>query len=183
MAPPTSPSRSRRFIGRSTSESRSSIPLTCTGRSRTNSSSAAPSKTGVATWLSPPSSATNAAPTEATWESTAGSVRPPRVRRLAQAAGDRSDRSLLSASRRYDGRDRRHRRRDGRPRQPGQSQVPRSVRSGARDDPPRACCSPDQRAADRVFTLDERRRGERRPIPSASWASDSLRIARSDAAF
>ena len=50
--------------------------------------------------------------------------------------------------------DRGDRRRDGRAGARGQGALPRPVRGGARDDPPRARGAPDHRAADRVLALD-----------------------------
>ena len=134
----TTPSRSRRSTARSTSASRCSTRPTCTGRSRTSSSSAARSRTGATRSCSRPSSASCADRT-ATRIGINGRPEYVRagVRREPAAARRRPHRSLLPAPRRPDDADRGHRRRDGRAGARRQGPLPRTVRGGARDDPPR----------------------------------------------
>ena len=105
------------------------------------------------------------------------------VRRVAAAARRRSHRPLLSASRRHERADRGHRRRDGRARRRGQGAVPRAVRSGARDDPPRPRGASDLRAAERVLAVVARPGGRDFLARAASWESDSCPTARSAVDF
>ena len=86
-------------------------------------------------------------------------VRQRGVRGVAAAARRRPHRPLLPAPRRPGDADRGDRRRDGRARRGGQGALPRPVRGGARDDPPRARRAPDPRAADRVLAVGARARG------------------------
>ena len=81
------------------------------------------------------------------------------VRRLAAAAEDRHDRSLLSAPRRSRGADRGHRRRDGRSRQGREGPLSRVVGSGARNRPTRARRASHHRAADGILAVVARARG------------------------
>ena len=78
---------------------------------------------------------------------------------LAARLGVDAHRPLLPAPRRPDRADRGDRRRDGRARRGGQGALPRPLRGGRRDDPPRARRASDQRAAERVLAVDARSRG------------------------
>ena len=103
------------------------------------------------------------------------------VRGVAAAPRHRAHRPLLPAPRGSGHADRGDRRRDGRAGGRGQGPLPRALRGGAGDDPPRARHAPDQRAADGVLAVVARRRG--RVLPrSASWGSASCRMRRSAAA-
>ena len=99
--------------------------------------------------------------------------RHPRRRRLRQGglrgvaapARRRPHRPLLPAPRRPADADRGDRRRDGRARRGGQGPLPRPVRGGARDDPPRARRAPDlarSRPSTRSGRATRRRRSCRR---------------------
>ena len=165
--PATTRSRSPRSSARSTSASPSSTRPTCTARSRTRSSSAARSPAAATRSCSRRSSPTCAARTARSSASAATpGVRQGRVRGVAAAARRRPHRPLLPAPRRPADADRGDRRRDGRARRGGQGPLPRPVRGGARDDPPRARRAPDLGAADRVLGLGARA-GGRDPADAA----------------
>ena len=109
-------------------------------------------------------------------------VRARGVRRVAQAARRRSDRSLLPAPRGPEHADRGDGRRDGRAGEGGEGEVPRPLRGERRDDPSRAQGASDHRAAVGVLALRARRGAARSSRRCASSGSASSRTARSAAA-
>ena len=182
-ARPTTSGRSRRFTARSISASPSSTRPTCTARSPTSSWSGGRSATGATRSCSRPSSATCATRTARSSASTAG---PTTCARACDASLQRLgvDTIDLYYQHRVD------------PNTPieetvgamaelvqgRQGALPRPVRGGAADDPPRARRAPDRRAADRVLAVEPRPRRRAAADRAASSASASSPTARSAAA-
>ena len=147
---PTKARRCARSSARSSSAATSSTPPTCTGRTPTRSSSAraiAGRRERGRSWR--PSSAIKLEPGDPPRAAPIDGS-PAYVRAACEASLQRlrrrAHRPLLPAPRRPRHADRGDRRRDGRAGRAGQGPLPRPLRGGAGDDPPRARRAPDHRA-------------------------------------